>query len=344
MRAVADFDPEWAGSYFVPRTTVTPPASLQRQIWPAVDLWREVHENPATATSGIAPNKAAGAFLELLCWLREVLLQDAAFLIQLYPDHPLFKHPIFSSREFLGFASEVRAASEELHRDSYTETIQKAMPAVSDKLQAMAAQQVAESNLARDRHLAVVAEIQALRANVQEYAQTTFTITTTTTISPGGTTRRQEQVAHRVDRVSAQEASPAPRPPQQRTPVLLNGPPRAAPILAAPAGEDANAQPPCFSLPRDIRTVADLLKLWKYGLGIMPSVRSLEQRWGARWRPSTSAERQAFSSRNRIIREIERRAEITGLAEEVVASEMDRERGTASLDKVFKALKARDKQ
>lgn len=335
MRAVADFDPEWAGSYFVPRSTVPPPASLQRQIWPAVDLWREVHENPATATSGISPNKAAGAFLELLCWLREVLLQDAAFLIQLYPDHPLFKHPIFSSPEFLTFTAEVQAVSEALHQDSYTETIQKAMPAVADKLQAMAAQQVAESNQARNRHTAVVAELQALRAKVQEYAQTTFTITTT--ISPGGRTRRQEQVAQQVE---AQEAPKTPRP-QQSTLVPIN---RQAPVpVPGLAPALVNGQPPCFSLPRDIRTVADLLKLWKDGLGMMPSIRSLEQQWGAKWRPATSAERQAFSSRNRIIKEIERRAEMTGLAEEVVAGEMDSERGTASLDKVFKTLKAQAK-
>ncbi|KAM4064097.1 centromere DNA-binding protein complex CBF3 subunit [Hirsutella rhossiliensis] len=96
MRAVADFDPEWSGSYFVPG----PP-------------------------SGVEQNMAAGAFLELLEWLREVLLQDAVFLRESYPDHPIFQDPVFSCPEFEAFASKVQDTCTRDHEDSHTTVIQK---------------------------------------------------------------------------------------------------------------------------------------------------------------------------------------------------------------------------
>jgi hypothetical protein len=71
MRSTADFDPDWAGSYFRSLATVKPSPSLCRRIWPALDQWQEVHNSVSTT---VEANKAAGAFLELLGWLRVVLL------------------------------------------------------------------------------------------------------------------------------------------------------------------------------------------------------------------------------------------------------------------------------
>ena len=66
MRAVADFDPEWAGCYFIPRSTVKPEPSLLSRIWPELDSWKEAFDRPSAATTPVEQNKAAGAFLELL--------------------------------------------------------------------------------------------------------------------------------------------------------------------------------------------------------------------------------------------------------------------------------------
>ncbi|KAM4061545.1 centromere DNA-binding protein complex CBF3 subunit [Hirsutella rhossiliensis] len=104
MRAVADFDPEWSGSYFVPRATA--------------------HSSPFSDL-GVEQNMAAGAFLELLEWLREVLLQDAVFLRESYPDHPIFQDPVFSCPEFEAFASKVQDTCTRDHEDSHTTVIQK---------------------------------------------------------------------------------------------------------------------------------------------------------------------------------------------------------------------------
>jgi hypothetical protein len=37
MRGVADFDPDYAGSYFLSRETCLPPSSLLRRVWPDLD-------------------------------------------------------------------------------------------------------------------------------------------------------------------------------------------------------------------------------------------------------------------------------------------------------------------
>ncbi|XP_044718007.1 centromere DNA-binding protein complex CBF3 subunit [Hirsutella rhossiliensis] len=77
------------------------------------------------ADLGVEQNMAAGAFLELLEWLREVLLQDAVFLRESYPDHPIFQDPVFSCPEFEAFASKVQDTCTRDHEDSHTTVIQK---------------------------------------------------------------------------------------------------------------------------------------------------------------------------------------------------------------------------
>ena len=75
MRGVADFDPEYASSYFIPRDTVRPPLHLRQQVWPDLDGWRVAHLELSSTTEKVTPNLAAGGFLELLDRLHDVLLQ-----------------------------------------------------------------------------------------------------------------------------------------------------------------------------------------------------------------------------------------------------------------------------
>lgn len=110
MRAVADFDPEWSGSYFIARSTAKPPGRLLARVFPGLDYWKEQHDAPESSpfAATVQQDKAAGAFLELLAWLREVVLQDAAFLKPLFPNHPIFRDPLFRDPEFEQYAARVR--------------------------------------------------------------------------------------------------------------------------------------------------------------------------------------------------------------------------------------------
>ncbi|KAM4061521.1 centromere DNA-binding protein complex CBF3 subunit, domain 2 domain-containing protein [Hirsutella rhossiliensis] len=270
MRAVADFDPEWSGSYFVPRPT-----------------------SGLNSTNGKRPtqNMAAGAFLELLEWLREVLLQDAVFLRESYPDHPIFQDPVFSCPEFEAFASKT------------------AIPR-SFKSDAGGCGEAAHTEqLAERRHLDLLGASYELCTKLDEFAQATYTVT----FSPG------------QDRGSS--STEAPRSTRDGPQVEI-GPSQAG---GKPQGR-AHGEPPgprehpSFKLP-------ELLRLWRQGWGEMPSVDSLERDW----------EKNYLSTRKIIVDEVRRRAQSDGLTEDIVARQMDEERGPSSLDKLFKAIR-KDRQ
>ena len=60
MRGIADFDPEWASSYFLPRETIQPPPLLLSRIWPDMDRWQAAHLERPDASEWVEPNLAAG--------------------------------------------------------------------------------------------------------------------------------------------------------------------------------------------------------------------------------------------------------------------------------------------
>jgi hypothetical protein len=99
-----------------------------------VDSWKTRLESRE-----VEQNKAARAFLELLDWLRLVFLQDAPFFMAEFPDHPIFEFSIFHSLDFLAFAAYVQEAScSDTQADPHNIAIEKAIPAISEKLQILA--------------------------------------------------------------------------------------------------------------------------------------------------------------------------------------------------------------
>ena len=138
MRGVADFEPDYASNYFVPRETVQPPPSLRRQVWPQLDRWREAHLDLPGATEVVEPNLAAGGFLELLDKLRDVFLQDSVFIRHHHPQHPLFRDALFATPGYASFAVAVLAAADTVcHEDPHLVAIEKAIPSVNERLRSM---------------------------------------------------------------------------------------------------------------------------------------------------------------------------------------------------------------
>ncbi|KAN0086503.1 hypothetical protein V8E54_000191 [Elaphomyces granulatus] len=87
------------------------------------------------STERVESNLAAGAFLELLDRLRDVLLQDAALLRREFPQHDLFNDPIFATSEYAEFEAAVTTAVEVARdEDPHLVAVQKALPAVCDSL------------------------------------------------------------------------------------------------------------------------------------------------------------------------------------------------------------------
>ncbi|KAM4067516.1 transcriptional activator of glycolytic enzymes domain-containing protein [Hirsutella rhossiliensis] len=277
------------------------------EVWPQLDKWKEAHSSPFLDL-GVEQNMAAGAFLELLEWLREVLLQDAVFFRESYPDHPIFQDPVFSCPEFEAFASKVHTCTRD-HEDSHTQSFKKRSP----------------EQLAERRHLDLLGASYELCTKLHEFAQATYTVT----FSPG-----QSAAGQRAEVAGAhQERRRAPREAVLGSEI---DPSQAVGPTYAPLPLEQQ-QEMVFKLPRSVKSVQELLRLWRQGWGEMPSVDSLERDWGSRWRPS--AEKNYFSTRKIIVDEVRRRVQLGGLTEDIVARQMDEERGPSSLDKLFKAIR-----
>jgi hypothetical protein len=341
MRSSAGFDPDWSGSYFLPRDTVKPPHALLRRIWPDLDTWKEVHD---TASLAVEPNKAAGAFFELLSWLREVVLQDAVFLRKHYPRHPIFRDPVFRSREFAAFATHIEDACRTAEEDSYVATLDRAIPAVAEKLRSLQSQQLA-MNLAVDRMFyQLTMDVNKVSKQISDLSRVNYTVM----ISPGQSTISQ--------RLEMPKRGHCGAPARLATPTHTSR--AAAPLHTTPTPTDEQAaagqtppaaadgpQIPRFEFPLDLKSVRELWTVWKHGRAGMPSIESLEADYGSTWRPKH--QKSVFSARKAIIDFIAQKARERGDEHDVglhslVITRIEELCADLSLDKVRKAIKNGD--
>ena len=210
----------------------------------------------------------------------------------------------------------VGAAREE--EDPQLVVIQKAIPAVCDRLRTIASvvQTGLENNDASIQRME--GRMAALESTVNDFCSGAFNLTFTPS------SRR------------AHESLPLSSLPPLRLPTAS---PSSGPMPAPATIESLAAQPPTYHLSRGITTIPDLWREWTVGLGGQLSVEALDERWGSRWRHG--AEFQFYSRRKVIIDEIKRLAAGGRAAMDVVdALEEQRLRSKASLSQVINALKA----
>lgn len=97
IRAMAGFEKD--SLYHLPRAMEEPCQALKDMVFPWVDDWK------AKIKNGEVKEQSASAshFLALLTCFKTTLLQDAAVMMDLHPDHPIWKDPIFKTDLFLDF-------------------------------------------------------------------------------------------------------------------------------------------------------------------------------------------------------------------------------------------------
>jgi hypothetical protein len=207
--------------------------------------------------------------------------------------------------------------------DPQLAVIQKAMPAVCDRLRTIAG--VVQTGLeGNDSSIQrIEGRMSALENVVSDFCSSAFCSSAfSLTFTPGSG--------------RAQESLPLCSLPPIRLPTAG---PSSGPMPAPATIESLAAQPPTYQLSRGITTIPDLWREWTVGLGGQLSVEALDERWGSRWR--RGAEFQFYSRRKVIIDEIKRLAAGGKEAIDVVDSlEEQRLRSKASLSQVINALKA----
>ena len=96
-----------------------PPADLLSQVFPWIEEQQRALEERSQADR-LMQDIALRHFLELLVWLRRVLLQDAALLFGLYPTAPIFKYAPFCTLAFQTFASNASTVVRDVEKRART--------------------------------------------------------------------------------------------------------------------------------------------------------------------------------------------------------------------------------
>ena len=98
------------GLHFNPRTTLEPPDSLMKMIFPWLDVALEEFNK------GDVPSSPTGySFLKMMGTLRKIILQDAAAMIVQNPEraaHPIFEMDVFKTEEFSTFVRSMKVCLE----------------------------------------------------------------------------------------------------------------------------------------------------------------------------------------------------------------------------------------
>ncbi len=120
----------------------------------------------------------------------------------------------------------------------------------------------------------------------------------------------------------------------------LEMPPPPPPPPAAPQSSALQEEAPEYEL-FDARSVADVWREWRKGVGGRPALEGLEEAWGHLLRPTA---RQATAwSRRRVVVDDLRRLVASGRSEEEAVEELEALRGGRHLRRLIDDLKARQR-
>jgi hypothetical protein len=323
MRSIAGH-PAQMGCFNLPRA-VTPPPALLSMIWPELDQWVEGARKPK--------DLAGTGTVNLLACLREVVLQDSAFLIDRYPGSPVWSHPVFRHPEYRPFTRRVLARANGNEEPDRLTLLTQALPQFTEHLLT-----------AEARHTAQLAEATA--------ALTTEIAGLEARLTSAFTNHFQQTLAKATLQIRLPEAGLAPAPAPAVATVTMPDL-ELEPVLEGDDDDDDvnfrvpsdKETPPEYRMSRAIKTVEALWQEWTTGLPGQPAVSALDTRWGSQWRAGRRSEVQWYSLRLEVIREIRRISKARRIAEisAMHAVAADHRQSSRSLDAFCKQLRANRK-
>jgi hypothetical protein len=270
MRAMAGL-PSDEKVYFLHRAPLTPPLQA---VCPTIDEW----QNRLKHGDGVEHNYSLEGHLRLLFFLREVILQDAAVLVDEY-SHPVLNHPLFSSNNFLAYKEELRRQMSIVQNPIHQE-IQHVMPELCHQIsvsnEALTTNIIAaitdstntllekikgrgeETDVKLNNFKEVLTSLLKHMVNALEETPPTGE----PSISQSPLTGRDH---HNVD--------------DQDTVTIHNI------AVQELVGGGPNNLPPLFEhvVSHSISTVPEVLQEWEYGLSGRPSVAFIEEKWHNNW-------------------------------------------------------------
>lgn len=86
-----------AGQFYLVRSTITLPNELLVKIFPQVDYWLERIKKKEV----LKASTVADGFLNFLVQMRVIFLQDSMIMRERFPDHSLWRDPLFQDELYL---------------------------------------------------------------------------------------------------------------------------------------------------------------------------------------------------------------------------------------------------
>ena len=267
VRVLAGFGPE-PGRYYLQRGIVEPAPKLQRMVFSKIESSVELLQKNGREIAGTS-------FLQLMEYLRVVLLQDAAISISLGLHHKVYQHPIFSTVEFLAFQTDL-LNSIKVTPEPESVMLSRAYPIVAEHLKEI---RTDTANLNR--------EFSLIKRENRESQQETLRQIGTALVKIGSSLGQDVQSSNSLPGDIMPFASHADTLP-------LHNSLTPAPSLVLPP----------FQMSRKLYTVHQAWSEYEYGLDGRTSIKSLELKFGTTWRQDKS-EAKYFQRRVPLYRAIE---------------------------------------
>ncbi|CEP11593.1 hypothetical protein [Parasitella parasitica] len=252
IRKLAGFESD--ANYYLARAIEEPPAELKRLVFPMADYWYERHTTKnVDQTSG-----SADGFLLLLKCFQTTFLQDAAAMMDVIPDHPIWKNELFTHPLFLDFRRKVKVHVD-AREEPEPELLKKVAPEVQDQL--------ANMNRMISNGFKELARNQQATDALQQTMQQMFN-----NIVSG---RQPLQLSVRLENSSAPTSASA----STSTSASASASAYASALVSAPV-----STAPVHKMSRGVYTVADLWKEWTLGLDGFWSIQDMDAKYGTAWR------------------------------------------------------------
>ncbi len=277
VRVLAGFGPE-PDRYYINRNIIIPPESLQNAIFPQLEQSRQAIKASGSEIAGTS-------FLKLISYMRIVLLQDVALLIELGYNHPVLQHEIFQSQEYVCFRDQLLANIASTPRPQSV-IIQQALPIVAEDLCELRSQ---VSHVRSDMNN-LTSSIQSMASAIQNNAS-----------------RLHDQVLERIGNALVIAGTSLHKSPLNNLnirplsdDICQNVIQEAGNVLNVSSNQNTTLICPEKSMmSRQLTSVEQVWREYTIGFPPNPPLKALETRFGASWRKSNS-ETQFFIRRKPI--------------------------------------------
>jgi hypothetical protein len=227
-------------------------------------------------------------------FLRVVFLQDAVCLQKIFPDLFIWNNVLFTTPEFKEFKKDLdRCMAESARPDE--QRIKDVLPDLSSRM----SEEFSAVRSSVSANLAVIERIQksvdCLTLKFDDIfsgrANVSFNLNVSGRPATPATVLRDEP----DEIVGDEECSE----PEIARALSLPDTIEALDTVRSTCDQQSIILPPVYKMSRTISTVFDLWREWSSGIGGSPSVKSLEEAWGPKWRLSPTESR--FFNRRKII-------------------------------------------